>query len=324
MVSGHFCFQSRRKYKHCWYTNDEVFLSGFKKGQHDSSTEALSDDNRAQLQFWPASESRSQGQQMLHLHTCPEESANCENDGEHTRELMTISLLLWMSFIRITNICWNVSHVMPMHGFTKSRISYIFWPCSIFPKLSCAEWQQDGGLRQKRPTTRRTHTYCFPPYNSWVQHLSSSNSRQPTCTAFSMPQCECGWLDLDQIKLTMDLGLQILFKKEALYMKMNLLTWALSYMSRGGDSLRSHLFDAGCIHMQDARPAWDLCRCPRASWERSPEDSLCQGPGSTVGTSTCPSTWLLPPLTSFPWYCGHVPRLLRAVCIWATAISWGI
>ena len=42
---------------------------------------------------------------MLHLHTCPEESANCENDGEDTHEPMTISLLLWMSFIRITDIC---------------------------------------------------------------------------------------------------------------------------------------------------------------------------------------------------------------------------
>ena len=39
-----------------------------------------------------------------------------------------------------------------------------------------------------------------------------------------MPQREGGWLDLDRIKLIMDLGLRILFKKEALYMKMNLLT----------------------------------------------------------------------------------------------------
>lgn len=157
MVSGHFCFQSRRKYKHRWYTNDKVFLSGFKKGQRDSSIEALSGNNRAQLQFWPASESRGQGQQMLHLHTCPEEPANCENGGEDTHEPMTVNLLLWMSFTRITNICWNVSHAMPTHGFTKARISYVFWPCSIFPKTSCAEWQQDGGLREKTDHRKKTH-----------------------------------------------------------------------------------------------------------------------------------------------------------------------
>ena len=121
-------------------------------------------------------------------------------------------------------------------------------------------------------------------------------SINPAATAGSQhaqhSQClsrEGGWLDLDRIKLIMDLGLQILFKKEALYMKMKLLTWALSYMSRGGDSLRSHLFDAGSIHLQDAWPAWDLCRCPWASWERSPEDSSCRGPGSTAGISTCSS-----------------------------------
>lgn len=27
----------------------------------------------------------------------------------------------------------NSSHAMPMHGFTSSRISYIFWSCSYFP-----------------------------------------------------------------------------------------------------------------------------------------------------------------------------------------------
>lgn len=142
--------------------------------------------------------------------------------------------------------------------------------------------------------------------------------------SISMPQPWGGWLDLDQTKLIMDLGLQILFKKEALYMKMNLLTWALSYMSRGGDSLRSHLFDAGSIHLQDAWPAWDLCRCPWASWERSPGRQLgCRGPGSTEGISTCSSPGSCA-AARFPWCCCHVPRLLRAVCIWATAISWGI
>ena len=83
----------------------KCFSLDSKKGQRDSSIEALSGDNRAQLQFWPASESRGQGQQMLHLHTCPEEAENSEYGGYDTLETMNVNLLLWMSFTRITNIC---------------------------------------------------------------------------------------------------------------------------------------------------------------------------------------------------------------------------
>lgn len=55
-----------------------------------------------------------------------------------------------------------------------------------------------------------------------INPAAKAGSQHPQCS-----QClsrEGGWLDLDRIKLIMDLGLQILFKKEALSMKMNLLT----------------------------------------------------------------------------------------------------
>lgn len=145
MVSGNFLFQLRRKYN-IPYKQMTKCLSLVR------ASEALSGYNSTGLRFWPASESRSQGQQMLHLRTCTLKNQPTVRMAEraHMSWWLT-SCLLWMPFIWITEICWDLSHAMPKHGFINSKISYIFLYCSIFPKIIMhrvrARWRAERRAR---------------------------------------------------------------------------------------------------------------------------------------------------------------------------------
>lgn len=44
-----------------------------------------------------------------------------------------------------------------MHGFTKSRISYIFWPGSVFPQIIMHRVRAGWRLREQRPLEENTH-----------------------------------------------------------------------------------------------------------------------------------------------------------------------
>lgn len=160
-------------------------LFGFKQEQHESSTGALSGYNSAGLCFWPASESRSQGQQMLHLCTCALKNQPTVRMAERTHMSWWLtSCLFWMWFIWTTEICWNLSHAMPMHGFINSKISYIFWSCSIFPKIIMhrvkARWRAE---RRDRPLELFSSLQFLGAI--WMQGgTEDSNSVRPTYKAF--------------------------------------------------------------------------------------------------------------------------------------------
>lgn len=177
---------------------------------------------------------------------------------------------------------------------------------------------------EKRQTTGRAHTHCSPPYNSWVQHQPSSCSGQPTRTAVSMPPPwgRLAWSWSDQAGYGFRVA-KPLWKGSIVY-------------EDEPPDLSFELHVRGCWQSV-ITPVWcwfhSFTRCraglgpvqmPTGLLREEPRRQLGSGPGSIVGTSTCSFTQLLPLLTSFLWCLCHVPRLLRAVCIWATAISWGI
>ena len=114
--------------------------------------------NGAQLQFWPASESRSQGQQMLHLHTCALKNQPTVRMAERTHmSWWLISLFLWMPFIGITKICWNVFHALPVQWAHQVKNKLRVLALWYFPTNNRAEWEQDEGLR-KQTDPGRKHT----------------------------------------------------------------------------------------------------------------------------------------------------------------------
>lgn len=110
---------------------------------------------------------------------------------EGQREHMSwwlINCLFWMPLI------WKcrsllMKHVMPMHGFIKSRISYIFWSCHIFSQIM-------EPIVRARWRAERTETECWKTKHSTDSSLQflgvlsiqvgvgDSNSRHPTWKAF--------------------------------------------------------------------------------------------------------------------------------------------
>lgn len=164
-----------------------------------------------------------------------------------------------------------MKHAMPMHGFTKSWISYIFWSYSIFSQIIMprvkARWRAE---RSETEGWKMTHTYCFflavpgctiSPGGCWGQQQQTLNMK----SILNLTH-EGGWHDL--IKWTMDLILQIhFFKKAPLCMKTRPTGMSSQYMFGGGDSLWSHLLDARTTHLQDAQTAWEACavQCPQST-----------------------------------------------------------
>lgn len=83
---------------------------------------------------------------------------------EGQREHMSwwlISCLFWMPLI------WKyrsllMKYAMPMHGFIKSRISYMFWSCRIFSQIIKARvrarWRAE---RTETECWKTTHIYRF-------------------------------------------------------------------------------------------------------------------------------------------------------------------
>lgn len=62
----------------------------------------------------------------------------------------------------------NSSHAMPMHGFTNSRINYIFWSCSYFPPNNHAQNESKNEGWEKRQTVGRIHTYWLPSSSQFL------------------------------------------------------------------------------------------------------------------------------------------------------------
>lgn len=124
------------------------------------------------------------------MHMCPEESANCENGKEHTDDLMTDSLFLWMPFMWIPEICWQLSHAMPIQGFATPGTSYIFQSCSISTEIILCSSGKVKGWEKQRWTTGRKHTHLPLPFVQFLGAISiqvaaeHSSSTHPTHKAF--------------------------------------------------------------------------------------------------------------------------------------------
>lgn len=189
-----------------------------------------------------------------------------------------ISCLLWMPFIwKYRNLL--MKHAMPMHGFTKSRISYIFWSCSISSQITMprvrARW------RVERTETERwkvTYIYCFllavpgytlNPGGSWAQPTADTQHEK-----HSKPHA-WGWLAWsDQVDHGFNYCKSAFLKRHHCIWRQSLMAWALSTRSAA-----VIVCNHACwmpeplickVHGQPGEPvlfnAWSLLRKEPRSW----------------------------------------------------------
>lgn len=122
---------------------------------------------------------------------------------EGQREHMSwwlISCLFWMPLI------WKcrsllMKHAMPMHGFIKSRISYIFWSCHIFSQIMeprvRARWRAER-TETERWKTRHMYRFVLAVPGCAINPGGCRGQQQQTPNMKSIlnPRHEGGWLDL--------------------------------------------------------------------------------------------------------------------------------
>lgn len=140
------------------------------------------------LPFWPASESKSQGQQTRRLCTCaPKNSQLWEGQREHMSWWL-IRCLCWMPLIWKYR-SWPMKHAMPMPGFIKSRINYIFRSCRIFSQVikprERARWRaKRTEMECWRTTHVSTSSLQFLGVLPFQAGVGDSNRRHPMWKAF--------------------------------------------------------------------------------------------------------------------------------------------
>lgn len=152
MISGDFVFSPGENTSVPWQTNNQVYLFGFQKELCESSAWALSVHNSTGLQPWPASESWSQGQQMLPGCTCALKNQPTVRTAQRAQMTWWLaSLLFWIPFVWIVEICWHQCHPSVWVYQSKNKV-YIFPPNNLSETVRWRTKKKQGWMARRKHT----------------------------------------------------------------------------------------------------------------------------------------------------------------------------